>query len=109
MIYAAQLHAGDWYVLTRTNAPDAASLAIDALPNAIFEWNQEAEARAAAEQAIKWVKANRWRIVATDRATGKEITLSEGEGCPRQRIKSHLTGEGKYYGLRAIPMEGGAE
>lgn len=109
MIYTAQLHAGDWYVLTCTNAPDAAWYAINALPNAIFEWNQEAEARAAVNLALKWMHANRWRIVATDRATGEEITLTEGHGCPRQMIQPLLTGEGNYYGIRAIPMEGGAE
>lgn len=105
MIYTAQLHDGEWYILARTNAPDAAMEAINALPCSIFPWNQEAEARAAVSQAMEWVEAEMWRVVATDAKTGAEIILSEGDGCPRARIQSHLPADGKYYGLRAIPIE----
>lgn len=67
MIYTAQLYAGDWYVMTETNAPKEAAEAIRKLPQAIFAWNQESEARAAVKIA---------RMDATEKITAQKLLAS---------------------------------
>lgn len=105
MIYTAQLHAGDHYICTSTNAPNREVYAVAALPQRIF--SDAADARQAARFAADWADCNRWRIMATDRATGEEFECFVWTRCPRDGITRAMIDAREFgrdcYGFRALP------
>lgn len=105
MIYTAQLHNGDHYVCTTTDAPTREIFAVKALPKAVF--TDRADARQAARFAADWADRNRWKIMATDRATGEEFECFTWTRCPSDGITRAMIDAREFgrdcYGFRAIP------
>lgn len=105
MIYTAQLYAGQHYVLTTTGAPNRELYAVQALPQSIF--SDPADARQAARIAAEWADRNRWRIMATDRATGEEFECFTWTRCPDVGVARAMQDARDFgrdcYGFRALP------
>lgn len=105
MIYATQLHAGHFYVCATTDAPHRETYAVEALPIKAFD--DLANARQAARIAADWADRNRWRIMATDRATGEEFECFVWTRCPSAGIARAMADAREFgrdcYGFKALP------
>jgi hypothetical protein len=105
MIYVSQLYDGRYHVQTTTDAPHREVYAVRALPQDAFE--DAADARQAQRFAADWADRNRWKIMATDRATGEEFQCFTWRGCPtagiaRARADSRAF-ERDCHTFRALP------
>ncbi|MDE3238922.1 MAG: hypothetical protein KGN33_08170 [Paracoccaceae bacterium] len=105
MIYTSQLHSGDYYVQTTTNAPNREVYAVAALPVHMFA--NLADAKQAARFAAEWAERNRWTITATDRVTGERVALFTWTQCPRDGMTRAMIDAREagrdLYDYRAIP------
>jgi len=105
MIYVSQLNCGRFHVQTTTGAPHREEYAVRALPQDAFE--DAADARQAQRFAADWADRNRWRIVATDRATGEEFDCFTYSGCPTVGIARARASAVEFgrdcHGFRALP------
>jgi len=105
MIYVSQLNDGRFHVQTTTGASSREVYAVRALPQDAFE--DAADARQAGRFAADWADASRWRIMATDRATGEEFECFTWTRCPKdgiERAKRDAADFGRdCYGFRALP------
>lgn len=105
MIYVSQLNDGRHHVQTTTDAPHREVYAVRALPSDAFE--DASFARQAQRFAAEWADRNRWKIMATDRATGEEFECFTFNGCPTVGIARARASADEFgrdcYGYRATP------